>query len=110
MSSQVLLDCTLRDGGYYNSWDFNDSLIHDYLLAMKAVRVDVVELGFRSTDKKGFKGACAYSTDAFIRTLDVFVFTSPIPAQLKGLAIEYPRPYWEFAERAKYSTANFWNP
>jgi 4-hydroxy 2-oxovalerate aldolase len=71
MSSQVLLDCTLRDGGYYNSWDFNDSLIHDYLLAMKAVRVDVVELGFRSTDKKGFKGACAYSTDAFIRTLDV---------------------------------------
>ena len=71
MSSQVLLDCTLRDGGYYNSWDFNDSLIHDYLLAMKAVGVDVVELGFRSTDKKGFKGACAYSTDAFIRTLDV---------------------------------------
>ena len=71
MSSQVLLDCTLRDGGYYNSWDFDISLIHDYLLAMKAVGVDVVELGFRMSDKKGFKGACAYSTDTFIRTLDV---------------------------------------
>jgi len=71
MSSQVFLDCTLRDGGYYNSWDFDHALIQDYLVAMKAIGVDVVELGFRSTDKKGFKGACAYTPDSFIKTLDV---------------------------------------
>jgi 4-hydroxy 2-oxovalerate aldolase len=71
MSSQVFLDCTLRDGGYYNSWDFNHALIQDYLVAMKAVGVDVVELGFRMTGQKGFKGACAYTTDSFIKTLEV---------------------------------------
>jgi len=71
MSSQVFLDCTLRDGGYYNSWDFDHELINNYLIAMKAVGVDVVELGFRMTGQKGFKGACAYTNDAFVRTLEV---------------------------------------
>ena len=52
MSSQVFLDCTLRDGGYYNSWDFDHALIQDYLVAMKAVGVDVVELGFRTDRSK----------------------------------------------------------
>ena len=27
----VLLDCTLRDGGYYNNWDFSTDLIENYL-------------------------------------------------------------------------------
>jgi len=30
------LDSTLRDGGYYNAWDFSQGLIDDHLLAMKA--------------------------------------------------------------------------
>ena len=44
MNSRVFLDCTLRDGGYYNSWDFDHELVNNYLIAMKAVGVDVVEL------------------------------------------------------------------
>ena len=44
----VFLDCTLRDGGYYNAWDFSPGLIQDYIDAMVAAGVDVVELGFRS--------------------------------------------------------------
>lgn len=71
MRSPIFLDCTLRDGGYYNSWDFEYATIQNYLVAMKAIGVDVVELGFRSTNQKGFKGACAYTTDSFIRTLVV---------------------------------------
>jgi 4-hydroxy 2-oxovalerate aldolase len=66
-----LLDCTLRDGGYYNNWDFSTSLIEEYLVAMDAVGIDYVELGFRSLDDRGFKGACAYTTDNFIRGLSV---------------------------------------
>lgn len=65
------LDCTLRDGGYYNSWDFSPELINDYLIAMQAAGVDVVELGFRSIQNQGFKGACAYTTDDFLRSLDL---------------------------------------
>lgn len=71
MEKVKLLDCTLRDGGYYNSWDFDISLVEDYLIAMKEISVDFVELGLRSFSKLGFKGAFAYTTDDFIRNLRV---------------------------------------
>jgi 4-hydroxy 2-oxovalerate aldolase len=71
-----ILDCTLRDGGYYNAWDFSIDFINDYLKAMSAISVDYVELGFRSLDTNGFKGGCAYTTDSFIQKLE-------IPSELK---------------------------
>jgi 4-hydroxy 2-oxovalerate aldolase len=64
-----LLDCTLRDGGYYNSWDFDKSIIQDYLKAMDEISIDFVELGLRGFNKDGFKGACAYTTDNYINNL-----------------------------------------
>lgn len=70
-NAPVLLDCTLRDGGYYNAWDFAPELINDYLDAMQALGTDYVELGFRSLDSTGFKGGCAYTTDGFVSRLDV---------------------------------------
>lgn len=69
--SATLLDCTLRDGGYYNNWDFPKSLVESYLRAMHNIGVNVVELGLRSLKNEGFKGACAYTTDSFIRTLEI---------------------------------------
>ncbi|BAI87847.1 hypothetical protein NIES39_A00060 [Arthrospira platensis NIES-39] len=69
------LDCTLRDGGYYNAWDFPRDIVIDYLSAMQAAGVDIVELGFRSLKNNGFKGACAYTTDDFLRSL-------PLPESL----------------------------
>ena len=71
-----LLDCTLRDGGYYNDWDFSPTLIADYLQAMQALDVDYVEIGFRSLNNQGFRGGCAFSTDSFLNSL-------PIPLALK---------------------------
>ena len=41
------LDCTLRDGGYYNNWDFSESFLNRYLEVASLVGVDFVELGFR---------------------------------------------------------------
>ena len=67
----VLLDCTLRDGGYYNDWDFSIDLVHSYLNAMQAISVDYVELGFRSLKNSGFKGAYAYTTDSHINSLSI---------------------------------------
>lgn len=65
------LDCTLRDGGYYNNWDFSPSLIEKYLVAVQASGVDIIELGFRTLKNEGFKGACAFTKDDFIRSLCV---------------------------------------
>lgn len=65
------LDCTLRDGGYYNAWDFSEELIHEYLEAMQAAGVDIVELGLRSLKNQGFQGPCAFTTDEYIRGLTI---------------------------------------
>ncbi|HQR82255.1 MAG TPA: aldolase catalytic domain-containing protein [Thiotrichales bacterium] len=67
----IHLDCTLRDGGYYNDWDFSHSLVSDYLQAMAALQVDFVEIGFRSLQNSGFKGGYAFSTDSFINSLSI---------------------------------------
>lgn len=66
-----LLDCTLRDGGYYTSWDFAPELIERYLRSVDRAGVTIAELGFRSLKNKGFKGPCAYSTDDFLESLEV---------------------------------------
>lgn len=66
-----ILDCTLRDGGYYNSWDFSQEVIEDYLEAMAAAGINIVELGLRSLKNSGFKGASAYTTDDFINSLPI---------------------------------------
>jgi 4-hydroxy 2-oxovalerate aldolase len=66
-----LLDCTLRDGGYYNNWDFSPSLIKDYLEAMVSIQADYVEIGFRLISNNDFKGGCAFSTDNYINSLNI---------------------------------------
>jgi len=71
MKEIKILDCTLRDGGYYNKWDFNRDTVDRYLTAVKASSVDVVELGFRSPPKNTFFGPYLYTTDEFISHLDL---------------------------------------
>jgi 4-hydroxy 2-oxovalerate aldolase len=66
-----ILDCTLRDGGYYNNWDFEPSVVEAYLLAVAEAKVDYVELGLRNFPKSGFLGAFAYTTEAYINSLDL---------------------------------------
>ena len=66
-----ILDCTLRDGGYYNNWNFSIELINKYLKVMSEIKVDYVEIGFRSGEKKEFRGACAYTTDEFLDSLKI---------------------------------------
>lgn len=68
-SKVKLLDCTLRDGGYYNDWDFDLDLVAKYLDAMHAISADYVEVGLRSFEQDGFKGGFAYSSDDFIISL-----------------------------------------
>ena len=67
-----ILDCTLRDGGYYNQWDFDISLVQKYLHSVKQAKIDIVELGFRFLHQKKFVlGPFAYSTDDFLNSLSL---------------------------------------
>ena len=42
----VLLDCTLRDGGYTNGWEYGLENVRNIVSKLVASGVDVVELGF----------------------------------------------------------------
>ncbi len=66
-----ILDCTLRDGGYYNNWDFDENLVNDYLQALDSLEIDFVEIGFRTLKNDSFKGAFAFSTDNYLNSLNI---------------------------------------
>jgi 4-hydroxy 2-oxovalerate aldolase len=66
-----ILDCTFRDGGYYNDWYFEPKTVQRYLSAMSSSGIDVVEIGFRMPSQNAFCGPFAYCTDEFLRTLEL---------------------------------------
>jgi len=47
-----ILDCTLRDGGYINNWEFSQSHISKIVGALEKSNIDIIELGYLD-DKKG---------------------------------------------------------
>jgi 4-hydroxy 2-oxovalerate aldolase len=67
----TLLDCTLRDGGYYNEWDFSPDLIARYVRGVAAAGVGVVEMGFRMLDPGRFLGPTAFTSDRFLERLEI---------------------------------------
>jgi 4-hydroxy 2-oxovalerate aldolase len=66
-----ILDCTLRDGGYYNNWEFSRDFINQYLKVMNDIKIDLVEIGFRFVDKIKTKGPTAYCEESFIKSLKI---------------------------------------
>ena len=64
-----VLDCTLRDGGYYCDWDFEDSTVRRYLDAVTASGVQYVEIGFRSRTNEGFAGKFKFCSDELVERL-----------------------------------------
>ena len=66
-----LLDCTLRDGGYYNNWDFNEDLVTDYLSAIADSGTDYIELGLRRFSSDSFLGASAFTTHQYLDRLNL---------------------------------------
>ena len=43
-----ILDCTLRDGGYYTNWNFTASLVDQYLKTVSKLPISIVEIGYLS--------------------------------------------------------------
>ena len=55
-----LLDCTIRDGGYYTNWDFDSHLVDTYLKAFNHLPVEYLEVGYRSQPMPGYLGKYFY--------------------------------------------------
>ena len=61
--SYKILDCTLRDGGYYTDWKFETPLVRKLVKALDNNKVDIIELGYKSPIKGGPYRKC---NDGFI--------------------------------------------
>ena len=61
-----LLDCTLRDGGYYTNWTFDDSFVKELVKSLSNAGVDIIEMGYKSPLKGGRYRKC---NDSFIKEI-----------------------------------------
>ncbi len=64
-----ILDCTLRDGGYYTNWDFHPRLVEHYIQAMNVLPVDYVEIGYRNNPNKDYLGKFGYTPVSVLRQI-----------------------------------------
>ena len=55
-----ILDCTLRDGGYYTNWDFDADLTKTYFEAFNTLPVKYLEIGYRSNPMREYLGEYFY--------------------------------------------------
>jgi len=46
-----ILDCTVRDGGLVNDWDFSVEFVRDLYQALSAAGVDYMEIGYKNSPK-----------------------------------------------------------
>ena len=65
-----LIDCTLRDGGYLNNWEFSDDEVIDCYKAVTEAGYDYFEIGFRTNRKLlENKGKWCYSSEEDINKI-----------------------------------------
>ena len=74
----LLLDCSLRDGGYYTNWDFNYNLVVRYAKAMESLPIDYVEVGYRSIPLTDYFGKFFYCPDYVLKDLKELMPTKKI--------------------------------
>src|SRR3972149_6364847 len=46
-----VLDCTVRDGGLINNWQFSDEFVRKIFVALSKAGVDYMEIGYKSSEK-----------------------------------------------------------
>lgn len=64
-----ILDCTLRDGGYYTNWDFQSEVVDSYISAMNRLPIDYIEVGYRNKPMKEYQGKFGYSPVSVLKHL-----------------------------------------
>lgn len=64
-----LLDCTLRDGGYINNWDFGAENIKKIIKKLAEAKVDIIECGYVSSKEKENRESTMFASFAQIDAL-----------------------------------------
>lgn len=67
-STVDIIDCTLRDGGYNNGWNFDRALVTRYLNALEHTGIGLVELGYRAIKPDASLGTYRVCSDELLRS------------------------------------------
>ena len=62
----IILDCTIRDGGYYNAWDFDIDLVKKMVINLRDSGVNVIELGYKSNITSQWNGLFKYCQEQYL--------------------------------------------
>jgi 4-hydroxy 2-oxovalerate aldolase len=65
-----VLDCTIRDGGLVNNWDFSVEFVQDLYQSLSAAGVDYMEIGYKNSPKllnEAGAGPWRYLDEQFLR-------------------------------------------
>lgn len=75
MNKIDVLDCTLRDGGYINQWQFGEKNIKKIISCLIDSNVDIIECGFLSDKAKGTSSAELLGSTLFdsLKTLQSYL-------------------------------------
>ena len=71
MKNINFIECTLRDGGYHNLWDFDKSLVNEYLQVCKSLEIENLELGFRFPKSEEWLGEFAFTSESTLESLSL---------------------------------------
>ena len=63
-----ILDCTLRDGGYYTDWNFDGEIVEKYIKTISKIPVDLIEIGYIS-NKEDHNGPFYHLPINFLKSL-----------------------------------------
>ena len=61
----------MRDGGYYNNWEFSLELAQEYINSIHQAGIQNIELGFRNLKSNLIKGPNWFTNDNYIKNLKI---------------------------------------
>lgn len=64
-----ILDCTLRDGGYYTNWNFSKKFVRLYITAINSTDINLVEIGYGSEQYNLGHGMFYYCNNRLIKEI-----------------------------------------
>jgi 4-hydroxy 2-oxovalerate aldolase len=70
-----ILDCTLRDGGYYNDWNFPLDVARQTITSLDQAGVDIVEIGLKSIPDEQCSGLFKYCNEDYLDFLNSYTNT-----------------------------------